>query len=45
MKIIERRRVSNEQLDHAAEELVRGDADDPPHSEETVVEMVRITFR
>jgi len=29
-----------EQLDHAAEELITGDSDDPPLSEETVVEMV-----
>jgi len=30
-----------EQLDHAAEELITGDSDDPPLSEETVVEMLR----
>ena len=29
-----------DQLDHAAEELITGDSDDPPLSEETVVEMV-----
>ncbi len=33
----------DEQLDHAAEELITGDADDPPLSEETVLEMLRIT--
>jgi hypothetical protein len=32
-----------EQLDHAAEELIAGDSDDPPLSEETVVEMIRMT--
>jgi len=32
-----------EQLDHAAEELITGDSDDPPLSEETVLEMVRVT--
>jgi len=32
-----------EQLDHAAEELITGDSDDPPLSEETVVEMLRAT--
>ena len=32
-----------EQLDHAAEELITGDSDDPPLSEETVVEMIRVT--
>ena len=32
-----------EQLDHAAEELIAGDSDDPPLSEETVVEMIRTT--
>jgi hypothetical protein len=31
-----------EQLDHA-EELIAGDSDDPPLSEETVVEMIRTT--
>ena len=34
-----------EQLDHAAEELITGDSDDPPLSEETVVEMIRMTHR
>ena len=29
------------QLDHAAEELIAGDSDDPPLSEEAVVEMLR----
>ena len=32
-----------EQLDHAAEELITSDSDDPPLSEETVVEMIRLT--
>jgi len=32
-----------EQLDHAAEELIAGDSDDTPLSEETVVEMIRMT--
>ena len=32
-----------EQLDHTAEELITGDSDDPPLSEERVVEMLRIT--
>jgi len=32
-----------EQLDHATEELITGDSDDPPLSEETVLEMIRIT--
>jgi len=32
-----------EQLDHAAEELIAGDSDDPPLSEDTVLEMVRVT--
>ena len=32
-----------EQLDHAAEELITGDSDDPPLSEQTVVDMIRIT--
>ena len=30
----------DEQLDHAVEELITGDSDDPPLSEETVVEMI-----
>jgi hypothetical protein len=30
----------DEQLDHAVEELISGDADDPPLSAEAVVEMV-----
>jgi hypothetical protein len=34
-----------EQLDHAAEELITGDSDDPPLSEETVVEMIRMTHK
>jgi len=32
-----------EQLDHAAEELITGDSDDPPLSEESVVEMLKVT--
>ena len=31
-----------EQLDQAAEELITGDSDDPPLSEETVVEMLEV---
>jgi hypothetical protein len=34
----------DEQLDHAAEELITGDSDDPPLSEETVAEMLRVSF-
>ena len=33
-----------EELDHAAEELITGDSDDPPLSEETVLKMLRITY-
>jgi hypothetical protein len=33
----------DEQLNHAAEDLIAGDSDDPPLSEEAVVEMVRLT--
>jgi hypothetical protein len=33
----------DEQLDHAAEELITGDSDDPPLSEDAAVEMVRMT--
>ena len=33
----------DEQLGDAAEELITGDSDDPPLSEETVVEMLRVT--
>jgi len=33
----------DEQLDHAAEELITGDSDDPPLSEETVLETLRST--
>ena len=32
-----------EQLDQAAEELITGDSDDPPLSEQTLVEMIRVT--
>jgi hypothetical protein len=32
-----------EQLDHVAEELITGDSDDPPLSEEAVVEMLKVT--
>ena len=31
-----------EQLDHAAEELITGDSDDPPLSEEAVLEMTKV---
>jgi hypothetical protein len=33
----------DEELDHATEELITGDSDDPPLSEEAVVEMLRTT--
>jgi hypothetical protein len=33
----------DEQLYHAAEELITGDADDPPLSEEAVVEMLGLS--
>jgi hypothetical protein len=33
---------TGEQLDHAAEELITGDSDDPPISEEEVAEMLRM---
>jgi hypothetical protein len=32
----------DEKLNQAAEELITGDSDDPPLSEETVLEMLRI---
>jgi len=32
----------DEQLEHAAEELITGDSDDPPLSEEAVLEMLRV---
>jgi len=32
-----------EQLDHAADELITGDSDDPPLSEEAVVGLIRMT--
>ena len=35
-------RTLEEQLNHAAEELITGDSDDPPLSEEAVVEMLRM---
>jgi hypothetical protein len=35
----------DEPLHHAAEELITGDSDDPPLSDETVVEMLRIIFK
>jgi hypothetical protein len=34
--------ILEEQLNHAVEELITGDSDDPPLSEEAVVEMVRM---
>ena len=33
----------DEQLDHAAEELITGDSDEPPLSVQTGVEMIRMT--
>ena len=33
----------DEQLDHAAEELITGDSDDPPLSAEAALEMIRVT--
>jgi hypothetical protein len=33
----------DEQLNHAAEELITADSDDPPLSEEAVVEMLSVT--
>jgi len=33
----------DEQLEHAAEELITGDSDDPPLSEEMVVDMLSMT--
>jgi hypothetical protein len=33
----------DEQLNHAAEELITGDADDPPLSEKAVAEMLRVS--
>ena len=33
----------DEQLYHAAEELITGDSDDPPLSEDTVVEMLNVS--
>lgn len=33
----------DEQLNHAAEELITGDSDNPPLSEEAVAEMLRMT--
>ena len=35
--------ILDEQLYHAAEELITGDSDDPPLSEEAVVEMLRFS--
>jgi len=34
----------NEQLDHAAEELITGDSDDAPLSEEAVADALRMTL-
>ncbi|MBZ5570675.1 MAG: hypothetical protein LAO09_02210 [Acidobacteriia bacterium] len=34
----------DEQLNHAAEELITGDSDDPPLSEDAVVEMLRMAL-
>jgi len=33
----------DDELGHAAEELITGDSDDPPLSEETVLEVLRAT--
>lgn len=33
-----------DQLDHAAEELIAGDSDDPPLSQETVADMLRVAW-
>jgi len=33
----------DEQLEHAAEELITGDSDDPPLSEEMVVGMLKMS--
>jgi hypothetical protein len=33
-----------EEVDHAAEELITGDSDDPPLNEEDVAAMLRINF-
>ncbi len=33
----------DDELDHAAEELITGDSDDPPLSEEAVAEILRMT--
>lgn len=33
----------DEELGHAAEELITGDSDDPPLSEEAVVDMLRVS--
>ena len=35
----------DERLEHAAEELITGDSDDPPLSEETVAEMLGSPLR
>ena len=35
--------TDDEPLDQAAEELITGDSDDPPLSEEEVVEMLRVS--
>jgi len=35
----------DEELGHATEELITGDSDDPPLSEEAVVEMLRMTSK
>jgi hypothetical protein len=36
-----RHAATSPEADHAAEELVEGDSDDPPLSEETITEMLR----
>ena len=35
----------DKQLDHAAEELIIGDSDDPPLSEEAVVDMLKMASK
>ena len=34
----------DEELEHAAEELITGDSDDPPLSEEAVMEMLSVSL-
>ena len=39
------REQETEQQEHAAEDLITGDSDDPPLNEESVAEMLRTLFR